>query len=112
MATHPNGKALVSGRAVLTHLPTALLPLLLSSCFTMGLWGFEPTDDRDPVTGREDTSFEYQDDTSWSWGLFGLRVLATPITLCLDCLTAPVQVFLFGNDDDGDDCRADRRKKR
>ena len=76
-----------------------LLPLLCSSCFTMGLWGFFPEDDVDPVTAEESTTFEYDNDTEWSWGLFGLRVLLTPISLGLDCLTCPVQAWLFFDED-------------
>ena len=77
-----------------------LLPLLLSSCFTMTLWGFGPSAERDPVTGQEELVYEYDDSTSWTWTLFGLRLLATPVTLALDCLTAPIQAFFLGDDDD------------
>ena len=77
-----------------------LLPLLLSSCFTLTLWGFEPNDERDPNTGSEETFFTYDEETEWSWGLFGLRVLGTPFTLALDGLTCPVQAFLFFDDED------------
>ncbi len=78
------------------------LPLLLQSCFTMGLWGFYPEDVHDPVRGTTEAGLTYDGDTEWSWSLFGLRVLATPFTLGLDCLTMPVQVFLWGDDDCAD----------
>ena len=77
-----------------------LLPFLLSSCFTMGLWGFNPSSDVNRVTGEEEFVYEYDDSTSWTWARFGLRLLGTPITLALDCLTAPIQVFFLGSDDD------------
>lgn len=84
------------------------LSTLLCSCFTMGLWGFLPEDDTDPITGDEETAFAYDEETEWSWELLGLRVLLTPVTLCLDCVTAPVQCFLWGGDDDDDHCRRRR----
>lgn len=74
--------------------------LLLNSCFTMMLWGWEDDFERDPTTGKGETVFTYDTDTEWSWSLFFQRVLATPFTLCLDCLTAPVQAWWF--DDHGD----------
>jgi len=43
-----------------------LLPLLLSSCFTLTLWGFEPNDERDPNTGSEETFFTYDEETDCS----------------------------------------------
>ncbi len=83
------------------------LSTLLCSCFTLGLWGFEQEDDADPVTGEE-ALFAYDEETRWSWELLGLRILLTPVTLCLDCVTAPVQCFLWGGDDDDDHCRRHR----
>jgi hypothetical protein len=67
-----------------------LLPFVLTSCFTMGLWGFTADDD-DAGSGGCDPSYSYDPATQWSWGLLCLRVLVTPLTLCLDCLTAPLQ---------------------
>lgn len=84
----------------LRHIAVLALPLLLCSCFTMMLWGFSPEAEHDPLTGEEESSYVYDEETEWSWSLFGLRVLGTPFTLVLDCLTAPVQVFLWGDDDD------------
>jgi hypothetical protein len=81
-----------------------LLPFVLSSCFTLGLWGFAPEDDADPATGCE--SYSYDPETPWSWGLLGLRVLLTPLTLCLDCLTAPLQCC----SDDHEDHRHSHRR--
>ena len=85
-------------------LATTLLPLLLSSCFTMGLWGFTPETERDAFTGKEESTFAYDEETEWSWQLFCLRVLLTPVTVGLDCLTCPVQAVLFFADDDDDGC--------
>jgi hypothetical protein len=88
---------------VFRSLLAVALPLACSSCFTMLLWGFEPSDDVDPVTGEEVGCFEYDPDTKWSWGDLGGRVLLTPVTLLLDCVTAPVQCWMFfdGGEDDG-----------
>jgi hypothetical protein len=66
----------------------------------MALWGFEPEDSTDVLTGSPETMMQYDSDTEWSWNLFGLRLLGTPFALLLDCLTAPVQTFLFWGDDD------------
>lgn len=85
------------------------LPLLLGSCFTMGLWGFLPETETNPFTGEDETVFEYQADTGWSWGLFAKRVLLTPITVGLDIVTCPVQAFLWGDDDDECDRRPRHR---
>jgi len=82
-------------------LPLAL-PFMLTSCFTMMVWGFLPASDVDPVTGADETGFEYMTETRWSWGLFFGRLGLTPFTLVLDCLTCPVQAIWFGWPDD--DC--------
>lgn len=74
-----------------------------TSCFTMGLWGFGPEYDEDLCTGRGETVFEYDEHTEWSWGLLGLRLLLTPVTLALDVVTCPLQCVLLGDGDD--DCR-------
>ena len=78
------------------------LPLVLSSCFTMAVWGFHPDTDTDPVSHDTDTSFAYDEETEWSWGLFFGRLGLTPFAVALDVLTCPVQAFLFGWDDDED----------
>lgn len=88
---------------------TLVLPFLLSGCFTFGLWGVYLEDERDPFTGRETASYVYDKSTEWSWSLFLMRVILTPVTLCLDCLTAPVQAILA--DDDDQNCRRNERKK-
>jgi hypothetical protein len=80
-----------------------LLPFLLSSCFTLGLWGFYAETEQ-TWTGEEETAFAYDEETEWSWKLFFLRVLLTPVTVGLDCLTCPVQCVLFWDDDD-DACK-------
>ena len=107
MGCHAVGRAALAGPVAkgllrVRSLPgtVVLLPLLLSSCFTAMLWGFAPEDEVDAWTGKEETVFTYQAETKWSWGLLGLRVLLTPLTLCLDCVTAPVQCWLNGDDDD------------
>jgi hypothetical protein len=80
-------------------LASMLLPLLLSSCFTMALWGFLPDTDTDPVSGSDEATFTYDPQTKWSWSMFLLRVALTPVTLGLDCVTCPVQAVLFDSDD-------------
>ena len=74
----------------------------LPSCFTMTSWGFELDESNDSITGEPETVMVYDPETEWSWKLFGLRLLATPFTLALDCATAPLQLFFLRNDDD--DC--------
>jgi hypothetical protein len=76
---------------------SVLLPLLFSSCFTMALWGVESEEEEDPMTGCGETAYAYDSHTEWSWELFGLRLLLTPVTLCLDALTSPVQCACCGD---------------
>ncbi|HIE68756.1 MAG TPA: hypothetical protein EYP98_00580 [Planctomycetes bacterium] len=78
----------------------AALLLVLPSCFTMTVWGFELHESKNASTGKQESVMQYDAETEWSWKLFGLRVLATPFTLGLDCLTAPLQAFLLWDDDD------------
>ena len=73
----------------------------------MGLWGFELEDEQDPFTGQCETTYAYDSRTEWSWGKLGLRVLLTPFTLALDCLTCPIQCILLCDncdDDERHDC--------
>ena len=78
----------------------SLLLLALTGCFTMGLWGYDTDSERDPVTGAREATYTYDEETQWSWGLLLGRVLLTPVALCLDCLTAPAQIWLLGDGDD------------
>lgn len=94
--------------ALMRFVPRALrsatfvaLPLVCTSCFTMGLWGLLPEDEEDPCTGNHDVVFELDADAEWSWDAIGLRLLLTPFALGLDVLTAPVQCVLLADDDDG-----------
>ena len=95
--------------AVKRHLrATLLLALLtmlcsLSSCFTMAVWGFEPEQSIDQISGKQETVMVYDSETEWSWELFGMRLLATPLTLVLDIATSPIQAFFPQNDDDDED---------
>lgn len=91
-----------SDRIATIRVATMLLALMLScsSCFTMSVWGFDVEESPDIVTGEPETVMVYDPETEWSWKLFGLRVLATPFTLVLDCATAPLQAFFLWNDDD------------
>lgn len=72
----------------------AAMLLALPSCFTMAVWGVEARGSNDTKTERDDS------ERAWSWGRFGFRILLTPIALCLDCLTAPLQVSLRSDNDD------------
>ena len=74
--------------------------LLLPSCFTMALWGFDHERGQDRYTGETSSSFSYDQETEWSWELLGMRLLGTPFALALDCLTAPLQAFLWGDADE------------
>ncbi len=104
-AQHGTRARLLAGMRLVRTATASLLLFALSSCFTMALWGFEPDDEHDPVTGNGQTMFKYDTDTEWSWPLFFGRVLATPVTVCLDLLTAPAQDWWF---DDADDKRPRR----
>jgi|GEM_PF-5892051 len=86
-------------RRLLMPLAFAVL-LLLPSCFTFGLWGFELDSERDSQSGRVENSMSYDSETEWSWELLAFRLLLTPVALGLDCLTAPLQVWLWGEGDD------------
>lgn len=77
------------------------LSLACTSCFTLGLWGFEPIGDSSSCHGSDDGTFELDTDADWSWDAIGLRLLLTPFALGLDVLTAPVQCVLLADDDDG-----------
>ena len=83
--------------------------LFLPSCFTFGLWGFELDAERDHASGRDERVMRYDPDTEWSWELFGFRLICTPVALALDCLTMPVQVFLWGDDGDHEPDRGGHR---
>lgn len=81
--------------------PALLALVLLQGCFTAGVWGYELGSERDPTTGREETTVEPQRDGEAVESLW-FRLFATPFALVLDCVTLPVQAFLFGWDDDDD----------
>jgi len=76
--------------------------LLLPSCFTMTLWGFDHEREQDRYTGETSSSFSYDQETEWSWELLGMRLLGTPFALALDCLTAPVQAYFLVDEDEDD----------
>ena len=61
-----------------------LLLVALQGCFTAGLWGFEVTSERDPITHEEQASFEARDGEEL--GSVWFRILATPLSLVLDDL--------------------------
>ena len=84
------------------HAAVLCLPLVLASCFTMMVWGFEPEFGTDAASGESEATFAYDEETEWSWGLFFGRLGLTPFAVVLDVLTCPVQAVLFGWTDDED----------
>jgi uncharacterized protein YceK len=87
------------------------LPLValvaLQGCFTAGVWGFELGSETDAVTGRESPTLEAQRDGEVVESLW-FRLLATPFSLVLDCVTLPIQALLFGWDDEDDRSDSER----
>lgn len=79
-----------------------VLPLMASSCFTTLVW--EADLER---SHYDEHGFEIDEDSSNSWDELCFKLLLTPFTLVLDCVTMPLQEAL-GLDDldigDDDDC--------
>ena len=90
-------------RHLAKHAAALCLPLVLTSCFTMMVWGFFPEREYDAASGDDHTSFAYDEETEWSWGMFFARLGLTPFAVVLDVLTCPVQAFVFGWDDEDED---------
>lgn len=95
-------------RAIALALPLCLTlsSLTLSSCFTLGLWGFDYT------STDGNSSWEF-DETSWEGANcipWYTRLLLTPFTLAADVATICIQYWLFADDDDGDAGVRRRRK--
>lgn len=78
--------------------------LLLPSCFTAALWDLQLESEVDPYTGERTAvvTDDGDDDTSVLDNFFA-KVLLTPFTVALDCLTCPVQAVVYGFDCDDDD---------
>ncbi len=80
-----------------------LAPLLLSSCFTMMVWGFEPDEECDRWGNL---TMVYDPATEWTWDRVGCRVLLTPPAVALDVLLSMVECWMCwgdcacGEDDD------------
>lgn len=75
---------------------------LLTSCFTLMLWG------ADLDLSEEDPALFTFENADVGWGNVGYRVLWTPLVLALDCATMPVQFLGLGlwsclNDDEDDE---------
>ena len=88
-------------RAIALALP---LCLMLSSCFTLGLWGFDyRASDGGSSWEFDETSWEGQNHIRWY-----TRVILTPFTLAADVATICIQYWLFADDDDG----GHRRRRR
>lgn len=83
------------------------LPLLLGSCMTMGLWGYEWQERWNPQTHEDDGGYELRRGAQWEWWRVLLRVVATPVTLAGDLAVGMVEeVVLFGWLRDDDRCDA------
>ena len=78
-----------------------MLPLLLSSCCTMSLWGFEwQEDDSDEEDGG---SWVQASGTQWEWWRVLLRIVATPVTIVADVPLEAGKSFLTFEWLSGDD---------
>lgn len=76
----------------------ALLALgALTGCVTATMWGGGVEEDEDGSSSIVFTGGEPISESVF------VRILATPLTLAIDLCLAPVQVFLFGWDEDEDD---------
>ena len=95
-------------KTVKTGLLAVCLLAILQSCFTAALWGGEVRSmsrREDPRTGESSTRVSLQvkdgaEDSDWSFGAVVGRVFLTPLTLVLDAVTCPVQLFWYENGDD------------
>jgi hypothetical protein len=74
-----------------------VLPLLLSSCFTMGLWGSHY---RVRTTGVDTRvgAWEPREGVDWSWWRVLLRIVATPGAFAPDVVTSPFQSLARGGE--------------
>lgn len=72
-----------------------VLPLLLNSCMTAGLWGYEYRRHRHTLGDPAPASFVAARGTDWSWWRVLLRTVVTPVTVALDVVTLPLQSIAF-----------------
>jgi hypothetical protein len=83
---------------------TLALAASLSGCITTALWGGEVRREPDECIDEVEASFHFDVDDDDSPPLtfedVGLRILLTPFTLILDCLSFPVQAWIYGWGDD------------
>ncbi len=87
----------------LTIVVVAIISLGLPGCLTTTLWGGDliETDDGDTRLGYE---LPRGSDSGPDGAEIARRVLLTPFALAVDCITLPVQSFVFGwNEEDWDD---------
>jgi hypothetical protein len=80
-----------------------VLPFLLGSCMTMGLWGYERQETWNVSTQEYDGEYVAVAGTQWEWWRVLLRVLVTPVTLVLDGTGGLIEgvVSCWADDDDG-----------
>ena len=91
-------------RALTKMLLLGVVFLPMQSCFTVHLWGGTLSEEgQDSIYSFEDADITWDD----AW----LRVLLTPVSLWLDCVTMPVQAILLGDDDDPPPTKFSRRTK-
>ena len=86
-------------RPLRTHLAAALLAApLLSGCVTATVWGGGVEEDEDGNESVVWSGGEPLSDSVW------VNIAATPFALALDLCLCPVQAWLYGWNDDDDDC--------
>ena len=90
----PQSSRLTNPRRALTKmLLLAVLFLPMQSCFTVHVWG-------GTLSKKGQDSIYSFEDADITWDDVWLRVLLTPVSLGLDCVTMPVQLFFLGDTDD------------
>ena len=89
------------GGRVRAALSACLLLLCCPSCFTVWVWGGELHSERGPDGDHDLSIQDGSNDLSGPTG-FVARLLMTPVAIALDCVTFPVQAFLYGLDGDDD----------
>ncbi len=83
-------------------LAALVLPLLLQSCFTMGLWGFYPEDYYDHVTGTTEAGFTYGHPGGAFYIYTNVSSTGIPSPLFCERLLQETGVMLFPGDMFGD----------
>lgn len=72
-----------------------LAPLLLTSCCTMMVWGWKPSEEADRWG---DLTMVYDPTTKWTWDRVGCRIMLTPPALGLDVLLSWLECWMCWGD--------------